>query len=537
MSDVRGFCCLVLHTHLPYVHHPDYDDFLEEDWLFEALTETYLPLLFILEDLTRDGVPVRLGMTVTPPLAHMLATPVLVRKFETYLDKRTELAALEVAADYDDERRAKTAEHYANRFAQMRATHARWDGDILAALRSHSEAGRLELIACSATHGFLPLLANDAAVRAQVRLGADHHERVFGARPRGFWLPECAYRPGLETFLHDEGIEYTLLDTHGLTSAEPTPPGGTFRPIRMPGGVAAFGRDHECSQQVWSSQVGYPGDPDYRELYKDLGFEAEYLYIRPFLKPDGVRRNVGLKYHRITGDVELHEKELYDPEAAIERARMHAGNFLFNRSEQIKHESEQGNPAPVVVAPFDTELFGHWWYEGPHFLEALFRRAHEVGDDLPFSFASPGDVLDSEGPVPEAAPHACTWGRDGFYDVWLNDRNQWFWPHLHEMEERMNKLADEHFDTRDPGRRRLLDQMGRELLLAESSDWLFIITMETSTWYAERRFRDHVHRFFSLEKALGGAPFDQVELERIEVHDAVFEEIDFRLWATTPPRR
>lgn len=532
MSVRDGHCCLVLHTHLPYVHHPDYDDFLEEDWLFEALTETYLPLLFVLEDLARDGVPVRLAMTVTPPLAHMLRAPTLMRKFEAYLDKRTELAALEVAANHDDERRHDTARHYADRLGQMRETHERWDGDVLAALAHHADRGDLELVACAATHGFLPLLATEEAVRAQVRLGCDYHERTFGARPRGFWLPECAYRPGLETLLLDEGIEYTVLDSHGITSATPAPPAGTFRPITLPGGVAAFGRDRECSQQVWSSEVGYPGDPDYRELYKDLGFEADYRYIRPFLKPDGVRRNVGLKFHRITGDVPLHEKELYDPRAATERARLHAGNFLFNRSEQIKHRREESGEAPVVMAPFDTELFGHWWYEGPHFLEAVFRRAHEVGDDLPFAFATPGEVLDAGGSRPKARAHACTWGRGGFYDVWLNDRNQWFWPHLHEMEERMTRRADEHVDTRDPLTERVLDQMGRELLLAESSDWLFILTMETSTWYAERRFRDHVHRFFALDDALAARDVDLEEFGRIEVHDAVFADLDFRVWGS-----
>ena len=369
--------CIVLHTHLPYVHHPDFEDFLEEDWLFEAMMETYLPLLFVMQDLRRDDIPFKLSFSVTPPLIHMLRTDGLMRKFRSYLDKRLDLTALELKRQATDTLRSKSAQHYNDRLAQMREFFEEQQGDLLAAFRELQDAGYLDLLASSATHAFLPLLADEGTVRTQVELGVALHKEVFGVKPRGFWLPECAYRPGLDKILHEAGIDYTILDGHGLTGAQPTPTAETFQPIRLPSGLAAFGRDSECSRQVWSSVVGYPGDPAYRELYRDIGFDADYRYIRPFLKPDGVRRNVGLKYHCITGDVPLHEKELYDPEEARQRAAVHAGNFLFNRSEQVKHQVETMAQELVILAPFDTELFGHWWYEGPWFLEALFRQAAE----------------------------------------------------------------------------------------------------------------------------------------------------------------
>ena len=308
MTSKQGTVCIVLHTHLPYVHHPDFDDFLEEDWLFEAITETYLPLLFIMNDLWTDKVPFRLTFSITPPLIHMLRSKLLMEKFEKFLEKRTELARLEVKRQAGDRLRLESAKHYLNRFEQMKSFYLACDRDLTAAFRRFSELGCIDIIASAATHGFLPLFQTESSVKAQIALGVSLHEETFGVAPKGFWLPECAFRPGLDKILVDNGIEYIVVDTHGITHALPTPTAGSFRPIRTNAGLAAFGRDAECSEQVWSSVVGYPGDQDYRELYRDIGYDADYRYIRPFLKQDGVRRNIGLKYHRITGDVPLHEK-------------------------------------------------------------------------------------------------------------------------------------------------------------------------------------------------------------------------------------
>ncbi|MFT7620631.1 MAG: 1,4-alpha-glucan branching enzyme [Planctomycetota bacterium] len=531
MTDQKGSVCIVLHTHLPYVNHPEHDDFLEEDWLFEAITETYLPLVFIMNDLWTDKVPFRLTFSMTPPLIHMLRSPILMAKFEKYLDKRIELADLEVKRQAGDRLRLESARHYQLRFGQMREFFHACNGDITAGFRRFAELGLIEIIASAATHGFLPLFESDTAVRAQIALGVELHKDTFGVAPKGFWLPECAYRPGMDALLLEHGIEYTILDTHGLTGAEPTPDTQSFRPIKTRAGLTAFGRDAECSQQIWSSVVGYPGDPDYRELYRDIGYDADYRFIKPFLKQDGVRRNIGMKYHRITGDVPLHEKELYSPSVARERAATHAGNFLFNRGEQIKHQNGILNEPICITAPFDTELFGHWWYEGPWFLEEMFRQAAEIGDEATFDLCTPSEVMAKNETTPTAEIGACSWGEDGFYKVWLNDKNQWFWPHLHQMEERMALLAKRDF-PKDSLAARILRQMGRELLLAQSSDWSFILTMETSTWYAEKRFRDHVHRFFALEDLLDESAPNTDLLDTWEKQDAIFPNLDYRLFAS-----
>ncbi len=524
-----GQVMLVLHSHLPFVHHPDFRDFLEEDWLFEAVMETYLPLLFVLRDLERDGIPCRLGVGLTPPLMSMLRLKDLQEKARRYLEKRRQLAEEEVRRREESDDGLEAAQHYDKRLNQMLDLWDGLDGDILREFRRHRDEGRIETLASAATHGFLPLFLKPSSVRAQITLGMDLHEEVFGEQAKGFWLPECAYRPGLDALLVEAGVEWVVLDGHGVTQAKPPPPCGTARPIRTPAGLVAFGRDRSCSEEVWSNQVGYPGDPQYRELYRDLGFDGDYTHIRPYLKSDGVRRNLGLKFHRITGpDVPLDEKAPWSPAAARARTRIHARDFLEKRKTQIRDLKEGIGEVPAILAPFDTELFGHWWYEGPWFIEELFRQACDFSSDL--RLVSPGDVLRAPGSRPEARPHASSWGRGGFYEVWLNDRNQWFWPYLHEMEERMESHASSVEDP-DTRTRAILDQMARELLLAQSSDWLFIVTMETSTWYAEKRFRDHVHRFFALEDGLRGSPPDAEEEARWRHQDVLFPSVDFRLWS------
>jgi 1,4-alpha-glucan branching enzyme len=527
MSRARpGKVCIVLHGHLPYVHHPAHEDFLEEDWLFEAVVECYLPLLFVLDDLAKDGVPCRIAMNVSPPLVEMLRSPSLREKTERYLARREDIARAEVRRLRHAAAELAVARHYAARFAQMASFWRSHRGDLTAAFRAHQDAGRLEILASAATHAVLPLVATPEARRFQIALGVALYREAFGRSPVGFWLPECAYAPGLDHVLHDAGIGYVVLESHGVLAATPRPWSGLHRPIMLPGGVAAFGRDRDSGRQVWSSSTGYPGDPAYRELYRDLGFDAPYDHIRPFLHQDGIRRNVGIKYHRVTGRVELHLKEPYDVPAARARAVAHARHFVDSRAAQVDGLLGAGAVLPTILAPYDCELFGHWWYEGPWFLEALFREARRR--ELPFSFALPSEALDDGGAVPEAHASLSTWGRNGFLDMWLDHDTAWILRHQHELERRMIEHA------RKPGPRtaaavRILDQMARELLLAQSSDWAFIITQKTSAHYAEMRLRGHVDRFFRLETLLEGAPGEDPDLlDEVSREDAIFPGLDHR---------
>ncbi len=523
-----GQVAIVLHAHLPFVRHPESDYVLEEEWLFEAITETYIPLLNVLDGLLKDGVEFKLTLSLTPPLISMLRDNLLQDRYDRHLSKLIELADRERTQNKNNPHLVYLAEHYYQEFTTVRHIWEAWNRDLVSAFSRFLYSNNLEIITCGATHGYFPVMQMyPESVWAQIQLACDHYEQNFGCPPKGIWLPECAYYEGIEYLIAKAGLRYFITDGHGILYARPRPRYGTYRPIFTETGVAAFGRDHESSQQVWSAEVGYPGAPEYREFYKDLGWEADYEYIKPYIMPNGQRKNTGIKYHKITGrGLSLGEKELYDPYWAREKAAEHAGNFIFNRERQVEHlYSIMGRP-PLVVAPYDAELFGHWWYEGPWFLDFFFRKAWF--DQQTFTLTHLSDYL-QQNPVHQVCrPSQSSWGYRGFHEYWINETNAWIYPHLHKAMERMIALSE-----REPHsllEERALNQAARELLLAQSSDWAFIMRTGTMVPYAERRTKSHLLRFNKIYDDLMAESLDAGWLEKVETIDNIFPNINYRVY-------
>ncbi len=523
-----GSLALVLHAHLPFVRHPEHEDFLEEDWLYEAISETYLPLLQVFDGLVEDGVPFRLAMTLSPTLVSMLRDELLMSRYARRLDLLCELGGREVYRTRHDATFGPIAHFYRDHFESLRRVfHERYRRDLVSAFRRLQDAGHLDILTCNATHGFLPLMQQvPEAVRAQVTVAANHYRQHFGRDPAGIWLAECGYYPGLERLLASERIRYFFVDTHGLTDAVPRPLHGPYAPVFTEAGVAAYARDPESSQQVWSTEHGYPGDPDYREFYRDIGWDLDLDYIRPFIQPTGERKNTGFKYYRITGRTD--DKRPYDPRAARERAAVHAGNFLFNRERQIENlASRLGGRAPVVVAPYDAELFGHWWFEGPQFLDFFIRKA--AYDQKTFRLVTPSDDLRESPENQVATPPLSSWGAGGYAGMWLDGSNDWIYRHLTHCAKQMVALARDFPDAGEL-QRRALNQAARELLLAQSSDWAFIMKTGTMVEYAQRRTREHLLRFQRLHEQLRGGNVDEGWLSHVEGRDNIYPELDYRLY-------
>ena len=524
----QGYLNLVLHAHLPFVRHPEHSDFLEEDWLFEAISETYIPLIDMMNRLVADGVRFRLTMTLSPTLAEMLVDPLLQGRYLAHIGRLVELAGLEARRHRGTPGLEDCARMYLDHFTKARDIYGQVYGrDLVQAFRRLQEAGVLEVITCPATHPVLPLVAHPKARRAQVRVAARNYEKHFGRPPRGLWLAECAYQPGDDALLAEEGIGYFFVDTHGILFGQPRPWHGIFAPVRCPSGVAAFPRDPEASEEVWSARHGYPGDYFYREFYRDLGFDADYAYIRPYLHADGVRRNIGLKYHRITGPVDLGSKEPYLPAMGLEKAAAHAGDFVHKRVHQVFRLQEVLGRPPLVTVPFDAELFGHWWFEGPMFLEYLIRKL--AFDQEVIQMVSAPEYLAEHPTLQSQQPTLSSWGAEGYHMIWLNGKNDWLYRHLHLAEERMVELA-RRFPEADGLLRRCLNQAARELLLAQSSDWPFIITTGTTVPYAVKRFKEHVLRFTRLYEDLVSGQPDEAVLSGMEWRDSIFQEIDYRVY-------
>lgn len=522
MREPKGYVALVLHAHLPFVRHPEHENHLEEDWLYEAITETYIPVLEVLNGLEHDGVPWMLTMSLTPPLIAMLHDELLQRRYVREIEKKIELAGHEIERLNGAEPFSSTARMYKARFERCRAVFAdECGGDLVRGFAALQRTGRLEIITCGATHGFLPILnAHPPSVRAQIRIAQDHYTDVFGRPARGIWLPECAYAPGIDAELREAGIEFFFLDAHGILDGRPPPVAGVYRPVYTAAGTAAFARDPESSRQVWSADEGYPGDGLYREFYRDLGWDAPLDYIRPYIQPTGERKNTGLKFHRIGAKGDLGTRPPYVREWALERTAIHARHFMFNRERQIEHHAGYSGAPPIVTSPYDAELFGHWWYEGPEFLDRLFRAA--AREQGVFAFTTPPAYLDRFPAHQQQQPAASTWGAEGYSAVWLNDRTHWMIPPLIAAGRRMSALADAAPD--DPGElhNRALAQAVRELLLAQSSDWPFIVRAGTMAGYAWQRVHTHLARFTALAEDIESGRIDPVRLAAFEADDNLF---------------
>ena len=522
-----GQLALVLHAHLPFVRHPEHEQFVEEDWFFEAITETYIPLLQMMQRLVNDKVPFKLTMSLTPTLCAMLQDSLLRERYIRHLDQLIDLAAREQKRNQKEPELGALSQFYSDLFTGSRRFFVdESKSDLLSGFRKLRDTGALEIIGCAATHGLLPLVQRQSkpAARAQILIGRDCHIEQFGSSPAGFWLPECAYAPGIDSILQEANLRWFILDAHGLLFGNPQPQRAIYAPFYPPAGPAAFARDRDSSRQVWSAKEGYPGHPAYREFYRDVGFDLPMEHLGPVAR--GVRKFSGVKYYRITGEEK--PKELYDRSAAERAADTHAVHFLEQRREQFRRLDSE-NFDPLVVAPFDAELFGHWWFEGPRFLETFIRRV--AMNENGFRLTTPSDYLLANPTQQTIEPAESSWGDKGYLEVWIDKHNSWIYPRLHAAAQRMTKLAAAHNDDSTEQTDRVLKQLARELLLAQSSDWAFLMRSGTAREYATKRALDHLSRFDDLQDQFIAGELDQYFLAGCESRDNLFPNLNWRYYA------
>jgi 1,4-alpha-glucan branching enzyme len=543
-----GAFTFVLHSHLPYARRAGRWPHGEE-WLHEAAAETYIPLLDALYRLRDDGVQAKLTLTLTPVLIEQLADADVQSNFATYLTDRITAAENDVKRfqESSQEQERLLAEFYLDWYRhtlkQFRET---YEGNLIPAFKLLQDEGLIEIVTCAATHGYLPLLERDESINLQLKTAVESYNRHFGRYPRAIWLPECAYRPayvtedgrvrpGLEHWLAIHDLSLFFAETHmieggrpvGMAAGEAIGPYGavvrrylvpfsdalpeqsatTFQPYYVSGtDVAVLGRNNTTGLQVWSAEWGYPGDFDYREFHKK----------------DGVS---GLQYWRVTGaGVDLGQKELYHPEWAAGKVDTHADHFARLVETELETYQKDHGSSGIISANYDTELFGHWWFEGVSWLEGVLRRL-AVNENVELVTASgyidvhPPDIALN---LPEGS-----WGAGGTHFVWDNADTHWMWPVIYTAEKRMLEAVSKHAGAERPVEQ-VLNQAARELLLLQSSDWPFLVTTGQAKEYAIERFRGHVERFDTLLDSLQASEGNDVDVTAIWERDKVFPKIDFR---------
>ncbi|RXI99447.1 DUF1957 domain-containing protein [Anaerobacillus alkaliphilus] len=509
---INGYFSLVLHAHLPYVRHREAER-LEEHWLFEAMTETYIPLIWALE---KHQFRKALTISFSTPLMEMLTDSLMQRRFLHYIEKIQLLLEKESNREEQVYEELLLVNFYKDRLKKIKQTFLKYNQNLLQAYRELMEEEKIVCICSSATHAFLPYLQTQEGLKAQVVHGIKTFEKHFGKAPRGFWLPECAFTLGIDRVLFEEGIRYTFVDEQALKNASPGPTICSGKPIYSPNGIMLFPRNQKISNQVWSSIDGYPGDFDYREFYRDVAYDRDWEYIKHFMHSDGIRFDTGLKYHRVTGATE--EKDFYHRVNALNKVKEHSDHFIETLKKELLFNEKKGNLPYLIMAPFDAELFGHWWFEGPDWLEEVLVR----GTQEQFFF-SPEEYVETHfQQIDTGYVSFSTWGRNGYGEVWLNEKNSWIYPKLHRIEKDLIHLIS-IYKWDGVIVERCLKQMVREWMLATSSDWPFIIDGETATKYAKNRIQEHLHRYEKLREVLVTQKITQ---ELITAYEADYPFLD-----------
>ena len=514
------------------MREPEYDRFLEENWFFEAMAETYLPIVQMLYRLEEKGVPGTLNLSVSSALLAMLTDASLLEKFTRHLHKQKELIAKEKARLADDPERLPVVDFYSRRQDSLIDYWERiCNCEIVPSLKRLSECGKLTLLTCVGTHPFLPAYQSDmTAIRLQLGVTVRAFEAAFGWKPKGLWLPECGYFEGLDSVLAEFGFEYFFLETHGVLLAKPAPKYGVFAPIKTPAGLYCMGREQGSSMEVWSRKTGYPGHPEYREFFKDIAQEREPAYLGDYFMAGDTPVETGLKYYRITGS---EDKQVYRPWNALRLAEDHARLFIANREATVTEllPKMEGNKVSILC-PYDAELFGHWWFEGPMFIEKMFERAASSNT---VEMASLESTMHSSCDADIHSPVFSSWGEGGFGEVWMNDEVSWAYPLFFRMRGMMEEFRRALVAREKKGKnaqtklfRRFYEQMARELLLFQASDWAFMIHNKSAADYAKSRQNGHYRNVCALYAAgitglvMGRKRPDTKLLQKLEEKDNLF---------------
>ncbi len=538
--EEKGFWALVLHQHLPHVRHPEYDVPLEEQWYMEAVVSVYTQLIKMFWNLKDDCVDFRLTLSLTPSLMSMMTDDLLKERVDRHINQLIELATREKnnseGAPY-----IEAINDTLERFWTARKVFDAYDGDLTRAYRDFQDMGKIEVITCPATHMVLPLFKHfPEAIRAQLATACNQYENVLGRSPRGIWLPENAYTPGIDKYLSEFGIKWCLVNENGLLEGDTKCYRGTNEPIVTPNNVAIFGIDQMTRAAVWSRESGYPGHPNYKEWYRDLGYEADWDYLPDYFKTANVRRNTGLKYYRITAkDAGLGEKDYYHPEWARQVAHEQAGEFVCHRGAQVYDERTKTGLKPCITSAYDAELFGHWWEEGPFWLESVFRKM--LFDQTEVRPVTPSEYLQENPTHQKMVPGASSWGKKDYFQTWVENKeyqsNDWIFRHLFRLTNKMIDLATEYKDIdlecEENSQRRVigraLNQAARELFLGISSDWGFLISTGQAVRYSEVRTIKHIDRCKELLRQIDESSINMSYLCTLEVADNIFDNsMDFR---------
>ncbi|MGA1865172.1 MAG: 1,4-alpha-glucan branching protein domain-containing protein [bacterium] len=529
-----GSFCLILHSHIPYVFN---HGLMGEEWLFEAAAETYIPLLNIFNRLVREGIKPKITINISPVLAEQLHMSYFNERFKEYCKKKIEYAIKDAESFKNNSHMEWLATLWRKFYYRTeRAFVEDYEEDLIGAFKKLHDMGAIEVITCGATHAYFPALLRDQSIQAQVKMANKSCHELFGSLPAGFWLPECGYRPsgnwdpilshyrhtvhynhrqGIEEILSQNDIKFFVIDQiqlqRGWSNEIELNPLETFWIKNGSNPVSVFVRESKISEQIWNHQIGYPGDPSYLEFHKKH-FPGQH------------------RYWRITDrTLDMDYKTLYYPqEVKRERIPQHAGHYKWLIKKSLMDHFKDTGRASLIVTAFDSELFGHWWFEGPTWLYQLLKW---INSDPEINLSTCSEYMARQSPQNLIHLPESSWGKGYDSSTWINRDVEWVWERLYWAELEMGYLANDLSHREDEPLKSILTQAVRELLIVQASDWEFMITNWSTKDYAERRVVEHHSDFKRLVKmawsyAMGNgiSKDDEKFLKECKIRDPIFTE-------------
>ena len=515
---------IVLHGHIPFIRHRNQSQAILEQRFFDSLSETYIPLLEVFDRLDREHLPFRIGLSLSPSLCHMFSDEYLIQRFMEYTGRQIEFGARELERTAGDPELNSLVRQYYDRVIDKRTLFTeRFDKNILKGFDYYQKKGRVEILATAATHAFMPFYkAYPEAIQAQFEVAISVYRSNFGRHPAGFWLPELGWEAELDSWLRSYNFCYTILESHALILAKPYAKKGCFYPAKTPLGSVVFGRDFHAAEDVSLMM----SSPLYRYNKRDQGFELPQDHVKSFLSPQGGRTGTGYKYWACGEDGA--GKILYNPDTAMEKAGSRAREFLASISSRLETAASLMDCCPLSLCAFEADSFGRDWYEGPKFLETIFREGINSGA---IQFSTPAEYLCKldNSSFQTLVPEFSSWGDNGYAETWLDASNDWMYRHAMRALERMVEIA-ERFPDNTGLKERALNQAAREILLVLSSDWSKMLYKQECADYARNSIENSLRNFTTIYEALGSNYISTEWLTQLEKRHNIFPGINYRVF-------
>jgi len=517
---MKIYSIILLHAHLPYINHPE-ENYIEENWFFENVVESYVPFLMMIERLLNDGIEPRFSISISPTLCYMMENENLQSKLKRYIELRLKLIESEISKE-KNEKIIDNLKMYLDLYNYVYDFLETYSFDLITPFKFYKNQGILEIVTTPATYPILPLFTNKKIIDSHIKIASSDYKERFLHPLKGIFLSECAYDKSVLESLKKNSIEYFFVDDTAIDKTKYDP----YFLYKTSNGINIFVRD-SISSEIVIGESSYPANPIYRDFYKDIGYEREIDYLKEFTLFTQ-RIPTGIKYWKITDLSGIKEKEIYDFNLALNQVEVDASNFIEKIIERFKGYEKNS----LVVSCFNMEIFGHRWFEGIYFLEKLFRKIRS--ERYPIQFLTPSEYISMNNfTIKTIEPEISSWSDNGYFDKWLNERNDFIYPYIYEITQKYLRIVNKYVNTNVSFPMDLaLRQLAREILLMHSSDWSVMINYDTHKEYAISRLKKHYLNSIKIFEQISSGNIDLSFIKKLENENNIFNSLNWRVFSS-----